>query len=331
MSLAKKLLLATLGLITSILGIEFLLHLGGVWPNISWEWQLQANARAPSASSILTMPRFIGDNHYQTAAGERVIVALGDSFTEGYPVGPDAAWPALLEKALDGANTPTRVINMGMGNSGPQQQVRMLEDYALSRINPDDVIWALYANDLGDDLIQNTFEIENDQLKPLDGSEHWIYRRLELWRSLPVPTSLRKRSALIRILMHRWEQTARPRRSRNLGAEQRGLDLLLERVADRAARDGFRLWLVLIVPEAAYLHDQDPQNWSNNWIFNEHKRLRKILKHHPDVLEIDFSDDGRSSEAFFVDTSRDGAEPGDHHFNEEGQRLMTRKLLMLLD
>ena len=330
MTLAKKLLLASLGLITSILGVEFFLHLAGVWPNISWEWQLQANARAPSASSILTLPRFLQEEYYQTADGERVIVALGDSFTEGYPVGPDAAWPALLEKSLDEADTPTRVINMGMGNTGPQQQVRILEDQLLSRIKPDDVIWALYANDLGDDLIQNTFEIENDQLKSLDGSQHWIYRRLDLWQSLPLPISVRKRSALIRILMHRWEQTLHPYRSRDLNAEQHGLDLLLERVADRAARDGFRLWLVLIVPEASYLHEQDPENWSDNWIFNEHNRLRKILKHHPNVFEIDFSDDGRSAEAFFVDTSRDGAEPGDHHFNEEGQRMMTRKLLMLV-
>ena len=330
MTLAKKLLLASLGLLASILGVEFLLHLAGVWPNISWEWQLQANARAPSATSILTLPRFLGDDYYRTADDERVIVALGDSFTEGYPVGPDAAWPALLEKSLDRADTPTRVINMGMGNSGPQQQVRILEDQLLPRIKPDDVIWALYANDLGDDLIQNTFEIENDQLKSLDGSKHWIYRRLELWQSLPLPISVRKRSALVRILLHRWEQTVRPRRLRDLKAEQRGLDLLLERVADRAARDGFPLWPWLIVPEARYLHDQDPHTWSDNWILNEHKRLREILKHYPEVLEIDFADDGRSPDAFFVDTSRDGAEPGDHHFNEEGQRLMTRKLLRLL-
>jgi len=66
---------------------------------------------------------------------------------------------------------------------------------------------------------------------------------------------VRERSALIRILLHRWEQTVCPRRSRDPNAEQRRLDLLPER----------------------------------------------------------------------------GAEPGDHHFNEEGLRMMTRKLIRLLD
>lgn len=325
----KKLGLVLGGLLFGLLSVEVFLHLGGFWPEVSWEWQLESPWRVPDRSAILISPQFLEDKHYDTGDAERIVVALGDSFTEGYPVGVDSAWPALLEAGLEKAGEHTRVINMGLGNSGPHQQVRILEDHVLPRLVPDDVVWAFYANDLMNDRVQNTFSIRDDQLVPLDASEHWIYRRLQVWRGIPLPDTIRSRSAILRNYIHSWENRERPEAVADPSADEHQLGLLLERVFRQAKEKGFRLWLVLIKPEVAYMESPETTEWANH-LLEDHYRLRDILSGRRLLFEMDFAEEDLSISDIFVDSSRDGAVPGDHHFNEEGQRRMATRLVDLL-
>jgi acyl-CoA thioesterase-1 len=49
------------------------------------------------------------------AAEDRpVILAVGTSLTAGYGLDPEDAWPSLLQKRIDAANLPHRVVNAGV-------------------------------------------------------------------------------------------------------------------------------------------------------------------------------------------------------------------------
>ena len=325
----KKFGLVLGGLCLGLLCAEVFLHWGGFWPEVAWPWQLESGSRVPDRATILIHPKFLDEDHYDTGDAERVIVALGDSFTEGYPVGGEAAWPALVEASFALSNKRTRVINVGLGNSGPRQQVRILEDHVLPRVVPDDVVWAFYANDLTDDRVQNTFSVQNGRLVPLDASEHWIYRRLAVWESVPLPRALRNRSAILRNYMAYWESRERSQELADVSVEDDQLELVVERLVRRANEEGFRLWLVLIKPEAAYAEVVEALGTSNPRLLEYH-RLREILGRHPFVFEVDLEEPGLRTSDIFVDSSRDHAAEGDHHFNEEGQRRMAMQLTDLL-
>jgi acyl-CoA thioesterase I len=79
------------------------------------------------------------------AAGERVIVALGDSLTAGLGVAADEAYPALLEARLRREGLPYRVVNAGVSGDTTAGARRRL-DWVL-RARPAIVIVALGAND----------------------------------------------------------------------------------------------------------------------------------------------------------------------------------------
>ncbi len=79
------------------------------------------------------------------AAGERVIVAFGDSLTAGFGVAKQEAYPALLEARLRARGFDYRVVNAGVSGDTSAGGLRRV-DWAL-RLGPDVVIVALGAND----------------------------------------------------------------------------------------------------------------------------------------------------------------------------------------
>jgi hypothetical protein len=73
------------------------------------------------------------------------VAALGDSFTDAMTVPIEAAWASLLER-----RTGLAVQNYGTAGFGPQQELRVLKDYAV-RHHPRVVVLAYFAgNDLFD-------------------------------------------------------------------------------------------------------------------------------------------------------------------------------------
>ena len=314
------------GTVLGLLLVEAALHATGFVPELSWEWQLESRDRVPDESAILINPRFLRDSHYETGDAERVMVALGDSFTEGYPVGWNAAWPALLEAQRRDEGENTRVLSFGLGNSGPEQHLRILEDHILARVQPDDILWTFYANDLGDDRTMQRFADNAGELAPLTGDDHWIHQRMVAWRG--VPRWLRKNSALLRYWIASYEDRSAQNTEPDIEADDERFRRVLARARSTAERAGARLHLLLIRPELTYLAESDPEAWQHHWLMRDHRRLRRLLAEQPGFVEIDVAAPGLGDairwQDLFVETARDGAAIGDHHFNEEGQRRFAR-------
>jgi lysophospholipase L1-like esterase len=94
------------------------------------------------------------------------VAALGDSFTDALTMRREDAWPARLERLLG-----RPVQNYGTAGFGPQQELRVLKDFALRR-KPRLVILAFFAgNDIRD---AETFEqFLRDEASPNDPKPGW--------------------------------------------------------------------------------------------------------------------------------------------------------------
>jgi len=84
-------------------------------------------------------------------AGVMRIVVLGDSFTQGYGVEEDEAYPRVLERLLDARDPKRRyeVINLGVPGACTVDYVPNLRDVGLA-YEPDLVLVGLMANDVQD-------------------------------------------------------------------------------------------------------------------------------------------------------------------------------------
>jgi lysophospholipase L1-like esterase len=119
------------------------------------------DATIPSAGagSRITKYFFVSDVQVLAPAKSRVIVALGDSITDGATAANDlnASWPDVLSKRLPALQdgTPVGIINMGIGSNrlvtadaaGPAG-LRRLEEDVLSRPNVSHLILLEGINDI---------------------------------------------------------------------------------------------------------------------------------------------------------------------------------------
>ncbi len=118
-----------------------------------------ASLPSAGAGSRSTMYVFASDVQVLAPANAKVIVAMGDSITDGAAATNDgnAAWPDVLSKRLPSLSdgTPLGVINMGIGSNrlltsdaaGPAG-VKRLEDDVLSRPNVSHLILLEGINDI---------------------------------------------------------------------------------------------------------------------------------------------------------------------------------------
>ncbi len=79
------------------------------------------------------------------AEGERVVLCLGDSLTEGYGVEDEHAYPSVLERRLRDQGRAVRVINAGINGSTSASAVRRLRWQLKAK--PDVMVLALGGND----------------------------------------------------------------------------------------------------------------------------------------------------------------------------------------
>jgi hypothetical protein len=85
-----------------------------------------------------------------------VILALGDSMTEGYAVGDDETWPAALERI-----TGRRVLNAGVRGYGLDQMVLRAERL-VPELKPSTVVLAFIA----DDISRTALSVRDFRSKP---------------------------------------------------------------------------------------------------------------------------------------------------------------------
>jgi acyl-CoA thioesterase-1 len=101
--------------------------------------------RLTTAAVVVSMLAGAGASGHAAGPERLTIVALGDSLTSGHRLPDSQAYPALLEKRLDEADLPFRVVNHGVSGDTTGGGVRRLET-ALAE-QPQILIVELGAND----------------------------------------------------------------------------------------------------------------------------------------------------------------------------------------
>jgi len=337
--------LAVFSTLLSLVAVELLLRAIGYWPPISQPWHLERpRARVPHEALILVNPSLLKDGYYTTTPGAATIVALGDSFTEGYPVPGANSYPAVMQRLLDAQGCNVRVINAGVGATGPDQHLRLFSEVVLPRVNPDVVVWQFYENDVADNVRQAVYGIEDGALKPWRAYAHWMYQRRVLHDALPLPASIKDKSPLLRSFFRALEAVGDPRVPKKLATQREWsahkIRLEIDALEQLAASHGFETYYVLVSSQGRYLAAADPMGDASVWPEENragYRTLETILDGRPDVVSAWFADESRWPREvastlvrtpsgvgtdLFSDAGRDSAPIGSRHLNEAGYALL---------
>ncbi|MBW2989051.1 hypothetical protein KY358_01900 [Candidatus Woesearchaeota archaeon] len=102
--------------------------------------------------------REYSDYRYKKKEGIRVLT-VGDSFTFGIGLDHEDTFQKLLEQKLKNNDINASVINAGVSGYGSKQALELLR-LELKAYQPDLVIFSFYNNDVNDDMIYDSFTVE---------------------------------------------------------------------------------------------------------------------------------------------------------------------------
>ena len=320
----------------TVAGVDLALRAVGYMPAVSHPWHFDSDRsryRVRDDRVILVRPELLDIEYYRADPGHSTVVALGDSFTQGHRLEPEDSYPAALERVLRDEGWDVNVVNAGVGNSGPDQHLRLLEEIVLPIVRPDVVLWQLYPNDIGDVLRLSVSGIEGDRLVPWDARDHWLYQRLRLFESLPLPHAVKAESPLLRVVFKAMEARGDRRLPSGDWAQLRAwgtqkIRLAIERLERLASEIGFETYYVLIAPQSFYLESKASSRGSDR-AREDYRILRSALGERPDVIDAWFGAGQPGSPQsegtlLFEDAERDDNALGDRHFNASGYQRLAR-------
>ena len=199
---------------------------------------------------------------YRKAGHTKRILCLGDSFTFGYGVGAEQAFPKVLERLLNmdpAPHTRWEVINAGVCGSGTAHQLRYFTCEG-HKYNPDIVLLCFCgANDFNDNNMSGLYRLEADSLVSKDARFSFPLRLRHVMQHLPGYRMLFGRSHLLTFVKRRIGTYAygrgagRPRTPSEVAASrQRALNLterLVRALSDSSRAVGADL-VVISIPES---------------------------------------------------------------------------------
>jgi acyl-CoA thioesterase-1 len=110
--------------------------------------QSAAGCSPEAAPSSEQQPTNVTASSTEQTAPEKLVLALGDSLYAGYGLKQDQSFPAVLERELDGAGLPTKVVNAGVsGDTTAGGRARLVFTLDGLQRKPDLAIVGLGAND----------------------------------------------------------------------------------------------------------------------------------------------------------------------------------------
>jgi lysophospholipase L1-like esterase len=193
-SAAAKIGLALVAVLATLIGIE--LVLSALFEPVLKVWQVREifqlddeliYSLKPNQERIAKSEEFV--EHVTTNSNglrddeirprdsfEKRIIVLGDSMIFGHGVNDDQTFPNQLEAIYRDEHRAVDVINAGVKGYGTDSAHKFfavrLQPLSLQ---PDLVIFAVYDNDLYDNIGLPLYTIENGSLAPLDPTRNWLY------------------------------------------------------------------------------------------------------------------------------------------------------------
>jgi len=129
------------------------------------------------------------------------VIALGDSQTQGYEVGQDSTYSAVIEKYLSNRGYKAEVYNMGVSGFSTAEELVLLENEGV-KYKPDYVILAFYANDFEDNVKAGLFGLNDGKLTVVR-KEHLPGVRIQnLIYSMPFVSFLSENSYFYNLLFN---------------------------------------------------------------------------------------------------------------------------------
>ena len=351
---AVNLALIVFSLVASLFLCEGVLRIFNYFPLLQYDFYLKHDIRDLDEDLILA-PKLLsgGDFGAYVKADDKVVVSLGDSFTEGSPGPTKESYPYVLNKLLINGGTQDTVLNAGWGHSGPGQHFRKFNQDIINNIKPGLVIWAFYVNDIWDNVILPVYDIDsNGELIPLNGKTHWLYLRQVYSNNFPIPQKWKDKSYLFNLTLKLFEffQSTKVPNEFKRNATDWGwkkFNAQLDKMEELSKNFDFKLLYVLIPPESVYLQKEDKLKWSDeHWANQMNKEILKELNNRENFLYLVFKDE--DIEKVIVPSEHSGFEytsydiftngsvepymtPGVFHFNKKGYRLMAEMICEKID
>jgi lysophospholipase L1-like esterase len=184
---ARRLALAAGSLLAGLLAAEILLRVFPIEPpgRIHWTGEGRFVRRdpgliwrlAPNARHVWTTDEFREERRTNSlgmrddeveprGAGERRILALGDSFTFGHGVAAEEAYPEVLAALLSSGDRPVTVLNAGVPGYGIDQVLRALPE-RLAQTDPDLVLVGIHCSDVDEGWLWPLYALRDGALAPL--------------------------------------------------------------------------------------------------------------------------------------------------------------------
>jgi lysophospholipase L1-like esterase len=328
---------AALGLVVAstvaaLVALEVLLRVLGYYPTPQSGWMI-GSAYLTADADLIVIPRFLlAPAFYERHDDRPLVVGIGDSFTQGFPVEHENTYPEVLRRRLESDGLRVDVANAGMGDSGPDQQLRLLETRLVPRLHPQVVIWTLYSNDLWDNALKSTYTIDHDTLVPTSGATHWINVRQRLvgWMPRWFLEHVYAVRAVVKAMEPRIERLVPPEGVHDPpGWGMRKLALELAEFERLARAERFVGYVVLISPQARYLDAVGSVEPFDRWSIEEHRKLSALLDGRPNVIDAWFGPQHAGD--IFDSGDRDPSGLGDRHFNEAGYGLLANEIAARLE
>ena len=324
------LLLASLAFVTA--GIEVALRIAHYKPALSSAWVLGNPDRIVDDDTVTIDRRFPHDSYYQPFQhlnGPKLVVALGDSFTASFPVDSKDSYPQVLSHVLTEHAFNAAVLNMGLGDSGPDQQLKLFEKYVLPHVKPDIVVWQFYANDTYENVVKTAYLMGDDKvLVPISTKDNWKYRRQRFFDAFPLPTPVKRSSYLFNLILRQYERDLEvkvPPGKDKLEWGREKIEREIVRMNELAAQHGFRVYYTLVAPEALYRNDIPPGS-AGAAEAAEYDRLLGIVEKQPTFIRGRFwsatVEDSKLGATLFSGGDRDPSPYGTRHLNEAGYKLL---------
>ena len=167
--------------------------------SVDGSWEFRTNARGFRDDE---------DYKYEKTAGQRRILVLGDSHTQGYEVHQSSTFAKVLERRLRQKGLDAQVLNAGISGFGTAEELMFLEHEGM-KYHPDMVVVALFENDFDDNVKSDLYRLKDGTLAVNKTRHTPGVEPIALMNAVPGASWLSQNSYLFSLLINTAWETAK--------------------------------------------------------------------------------------------------------------------------